>query len=97
VQGERQRQQRRAKKWQEKLAKRITNDDQVKEFKMAKGKTWQGTFQGQSPESQVKWMGAFMCPCYHMKGECWDEGCKYSKMHVLASEVKQKEKREYLD
>jgi hypothetical protein len=51
-----------------KLAQRITNNNQVKEFKMAKDKTWEGTFQGKCPESQVKWMGAFMCPCYHTKG-----------------------------
>ncbi len=64
---------------------------------MAKGETWEGTFQGKCPKSRVKWIGTFMCPCYHTKGECWDKGCKYSKMHVPASEVPQKEKKEYLD
>jgi hypothetical protein len=35
----------------QKLARRITNDNQVEEFKMAKGKTWEGTFQVKCPES----------------------------------------------
>jgi hypothetical protein len=47
----------------------------------------------QNPEMD----GTFMFPCYHTKGECWDEGCKYSKMHFPVSEVPQKEKKEYLD
>jgi hypothetical protein len=84
------------KKRQEKIARRITNDNQVEEFKMAKGKTWEGAFQGKYSKSQ-KWMGTFMFPCYHTKGECWDKGCKYSKMHFPVSEVPQKEKKEYLD
>jgi hypothetical protein len=79
-----------------KLAKRITNDNQAKEFKIAKGKTLEG-FQGKYPQSRVKWMRTFMCPCYHMKGECCDEGCKYSMTHIPASEVPQKVKKEYLD
>ncbi len=64
---------------------------------MAKGKTWEETFQGKCLKGRVKWMGTFMCPCYHTKDECWEEGCKYSKTHVPASEVPQKEKKEYLD
>jgi hypothetical protein len=47
---------------EKKLAKRIPINNQVKEFKMAKGKTWEGAFQGKCPKSQVKWMGTFMCP-----------------------------------
>ncbi len=33
--------------------KKIKNDNQVVEFKMANGKTWVRTFQGKFPESRV--------------------------------------------
>jgi hypothetical protein len=79
------------------LPKKITNTNQVEEFKMAEGKTWEGTFQGKCPESRVKWMGLFVCPQFHTKGECWDVGCKYSKTHLLASAVPNNVKKEYLD
>ncbi len=35
---------------EKKLAKRIPNGGQVKEFKMAKGETWEGTFQEKNPQ-----------------------------------------------
>jgi hypothetical protein len=76
-----------------KSARRITNNNQVEEFKMTKDKTWEGTFQGNSAKSQVKRIGNFMCPCYHIKGEYWDKCCKYCRMHVPASEVPQKRRR----
>jgi len=79
---------------QKKLSK-ITNADQIEEFKMAEGKTWVGTFQGKCPEKRVKWMGSFVCPRYHMKGECWAKGCKYSKTHLPASAVPQNVKTDY--
>jgi hypothetical protein len=90
-------QQRREKKQPEKLSKKISNADQVEEFKMAEGKTWEGTFQGKFPKSRVKWMGLFVCPRFHTKGECWDMGCKYSKTHLQASAVPNNVKKEYLD
>ena len=80
-----------------KLPKRIAKNNQVEKFKMAEGKTWESTFQGKCHNKQVKWMGTFICPRYHTKGECWDKGCKYSKMHVPVSVVPQNEKKEYLD
>jgi hypothetical protein len=82
---------------QKKMSKKITNANQVKEFKMAEGETWEGTFQGKCPESRVKWMGLFVCPRFHTKGECWDVGCKYSKTHLPASAVPNNVKKEYLD
>ncbi len=97
MQGGLQRQGRRAEKQPEKLSKKITNTDQVEEFKMAEGKTWEGTFQGKCPKSRVKWMGSFVCPQFHTKGECWDVGCKYSKMHLPASAVPNNVKKEYLN
>jgi len=68
----------------QKKSSKITNTDQVEEFKMAEGETWEGTFQGKCHEKRVKWLGSFMCPRYHTKGECWAKGCKYSKMHLPA-------------
>jgi hypothetical protein len=79
-----------------KRAKRITNDNQVEEFKVTKGETWEGIFRGKCPKKQVKWMVTFMRPCYHMKRECWDKSCKYSKMHKPVYMVPQEEKNEYL-
>ncbi len=77
--------------------RKITNANQVKEFKMAEGKTWEGTFQGKCPKSRVKCMGLFVCPRFHIKGECWDVGCKYSKTHLPASAVPNNVKKEYSD
>ena len=54
----------------QKKSSKITNADQVEEFKMAEGETWEGTFQGKCPEKRVKWMGSFVCPRYHTKEEC---------------------------
>jgi len=53
----------------QKKSSKITNTDQVEEFKMAEGETWEGTFQGKCHEKRVKWLGSFMCPRYHTKGE----------------------------
>jgi hypothetical protein len=76
---------------------KITNTNQVEEFKMAEGKTWEGTFQGKCPDKRVKWMGSFVCPQYHTsKGECWAKGYKYRKTHLPASAVPQNVKTEYL-
>jgi hypothetical protein len=71
----------------EKKMLEITNTDQIKEFKMAEGETWEGTFQGNCPQKRVKWLGSFVCPRYHTKGECWAKSCKYSKTHLPASAV----------
>ena len=49
-------------------ARRITNDDQVEDFKMAKGKTWEGTFQGKCPESQVNGWGCLCALATTQKG-----------------------------
>jgi len=68
----------------------------VEDFKMSVGETWERTFQGKCLEKRVKWMGSFVCPRYHTKGECWEVGCKYSKMHLPASAVPQNVKKEII-
>ena len=80
----------------QKKPNKIINDDQVKEFTMAEGETWEETFQGKCPEKRVKWMGTYVCPRYHTKGECYARGCKYAKTHLPASAVPQEVKTDYL-
>ena len=80
----------------QKKPNKIINDDQVEEFKMAEGETWEETFQGKCPEKRVKWMGTYACPRYHTKGECYARGCKYAKTHLPASAVPQEVKTDYL-
>ncbi len=77
--------------------KKIKNNDQVTEFKMANGKTWKRNFQGKFLENRVKFIGTFMCPCFHTKGECWSNGCKYKKSHIPADEIQNDKKQAYLE
>jgi hypothetical protein len=74
---------------------RAINETQLNEFKMAKGETWEKTFQGKCPKKHVKWLDTFMCPCYHTKGICWEASCKYAAMHKPASEIPEDKKGEY--
>jgi hypothetical protein len=41
-------------------------------------------------------MGIFMCPRFHMKGECWSDGCKYKKSHDPAAEISNDKKQAYI-
>jgi hypothetical protein len=80
----------------QKKSSKVFNDNQIKEFKMAEGETWEETFQGKCPEKRVKWMGTYVCPRYHTKGECYAKNCKYAKTHLPASAVPQDVKNGYL-
>ncbi len=64
---------------------------------MDDGKIWERVFQGKCPENRVKFMGAFMCPRFHTKGECWSDGCKYKKSHVPAAKIPNDKKQAYLE
>jgi hypothetical protein len=77
--------------------KKIKNNDKIAEFKMADGKTWEKTFQGKCPDSRVKFMGTYMCPCFHTKGECWSKGCKYKKLHVPTTKIPVDKKQAYIE
>jgi hypothetical protein len=72
----------------------IANIDQIFEFKMHEGKSWEKTFQGQCPKKQVKMLGVFMCLCFHTREKCW-EGCKSGKTHLPAREIPKDKKEEY--
>ncbi len=74
---------------QKKKSSKVFNDNQIEEFKMAEGETWEETFQRKCPEKRVKWMGTYVCPRYHTKGECYANNCKYTKMHLPALAVPQ--------
>jgi hypothetical protein len=80
----------------QKKSSKVFNDDQIEEFKMAEGKTWEEIFQGKCPKKRVKWMGTYVCPRYHTKGECYAKNCKYAKTHLPASAVPQDVKTDYL-
>jgi hypothetical protein len=77
--------------------KKIKNDDHIAEFKMADSETWEKTFQEKCPDSRVKFMGTYMCLCFHMKGECWSEGCNYKKSHVPAANIPDIKKQGYIE
>ncbi len=77
--------------------KKIKNDNQTTEFKMANGKTWEKTFQGKCPDSRVKFTGSYMCPRFHTKGKCWSKGCKYKKSHVPAAKIPDDKKQVYIE
>ena len=75
---------------------KLVNNDQVPEFKMKEGETWEKTFQGKCIDKRVKLNDVIMCPRYHTKGYCWKEGCKFSKTHIPASEVPSDTKAQYM-
>jgi hypothetical protein len=75
---------------------RLVNNDQVPEFKMKEGETWEKTFQGKCIDKRVKLDGTIMCPRFHTKGYCWKEGCKFSKTHIPANEVPSETKAQYM-
>jgi hypothetical protein len=77
--------------------KKIKNNNQIAKFKMANGETWEKTFQEKCPDSRVKFMGTYMCPRIHMKGECWSKGCKYKKLHVPTAEMLDDKKQAYIE
>ncbi len=77
-----------------KKSNKLINSDQLPEFKMKEGKTWEKTFQGKCADKRVKFYGLFMCPCYHTKGVCYKEGCKSSKTHVIRSKIPQDKKED---
>jgi hypothetical protein len=77
--------------------KKIKNNDQIAEFKMIDSKTWEKIFQGKCSDSWVKFMGTYMCPRFHMKGECWSKGCKYKKLHVPAAKIPDNKKQAYIE
>ncbi len=79
-----------------KKSNKLINSDQLPEFKMKEGKTWEKTFQGKCADNRAKFRRSFMCPRYHMKGVCYKEGCKFSKTHVPGSRIPQDKKKEYL-
>lgn len=75
---------------------RLVNNDQVPEFKMKEGETWEKTFQGKCIDKRAKLNDVIMCPRFHTKGYCWKEGCKFSKTHIPSSEVPSDAKAQYL-
>jgi hypothetical protein len=75
---------------------KLVNNNQVPEFKMKEGETWEKTFQGKCINKRVKLDGVIMCPRFHTKGYCWKEGCKFSKTHIPANEVPSKTKTQYM-
>jgi hypothetical protein len=83
-------------KKKENTNKKIRNKNQVPEFMMNKGKTWEKTFQGKFPESRVKFMGTYMCPQFHTRGDCWSKGCKYKKSHVPSAGIPDNKKQAYI-
>jgi hypothetical protein len=48
---------RKGTKKKESSNKKIMNNNQIVEFKMANGETWEKTFQGKCPDSRVEFMG----------------------------------------
>ncbi len=80
---------------QKRAGERAVNETQLDEFKMAKGETWEKTFQGKCPKKCVKWLDTFMCPHYHTKGICWEASCKYAATHKPASEIPEDKRGEY--
>ena len=80
----------------QKKSLKVVNKDQIEEFKIAEGKTWEETFQEKCPKKRVKWMGTYVCPRYHTKGECYAKNCKCAKTHLPASAVPQEVKTNYL-
>ena len=77
--------------------KKLKNTDQVEEFKMAEGETWEKTFQGRVPDGRVKFNGTFMCARFHTKGECWEKGCKFQKSHVPVANIPEDKKQAYIE
>ena len=73
----------------------LVNSDQFPEFKMKDNKTWEKTFQGKCADKRVKFLGTYICPCFHTRGYCWKEGCKFSKTRLPASKIPEEQRREY--
>ncbi len=62
----------------------IENKDQVPEFKMKDGKSWE-KFQGKCTDFRAKVKDTIMCPRFHMKGQC-HKRCKWAASQVAAKD-----------
>jgi hypothetical protein len=72
------------------------NNDQVPKIKIMDVETWEKMIQIKCVHKHVRWNSTFMCPCWHIKGYCWKEGCKFMKTHVPTGEVPSNKKAEHL-
>jgi len=73
----------------------VENKDQVPEFKMKDGETWEN-FQGKCVEHRAKYKDTFMCPRFHTKGFCHVK-CKFSASHIPATDIPDDVKKNYMN
>jgi hypothetical protein len=63
----------------------VENTNQIAEFKMKEGETWE-KFQGKCINFHIKLGTNIMCPRFHTKGRCHNE-CKFATTHLPANDI----------
>jgi hypothetical protein len=72
------------------------NDEQLKEFKMKDGETWETHFRSQCPKKRPDWnKDVKMCARWHIKGDCYNT-CPCTISYVPGHKVPPKQKTDFL-
>jgi hypothetical protein len=73
----------------------VKNTEQLKEFKMANGESWDKNFRSQCPKERPNFSkDCKMCTRWHIKGDCFDTPRALS--HVPGSKITPKQKEAFL-
>jgi hypothetical protein len=74
----------------------VKNPEQLKEFKMANGESWDKIFRSQCPKECPNFSKDYkMCARWHIKGDCFDT-CPRALSHVPGSRITPKQKEAFL-
>jgi hypothetical protein len=74
----------------------VKNAEQLKEFKMASGESWEKIFWSQCPNEYPNFSkDCKMCARWHIKGDCFNT-CPCALSHVPGSKIMPKQKEAFL-